>query len=177
MSSQIKNRVFMQRRTGDNQVSGGSKGMQFRPYSKDRYLPWHKKEYPNSHSGVEQIFRGHSIPFFGDRLLAEVDGSAVEAYQVQRKGEAAPATVGKEVRQLHASLNKATEWGLLDRNRVQKVTLAAPKKQGEEVRFYTVEELEALYSFIHMLEKLATRPLRVRSAGLPSGDFWPTQGC
>lgn len=85
-------------------------GPQFLSYA-ILYGTWHSREYPDSYYRVEQIIRGHLIPFFKRRPLLTLTGNLVDEYKRQRidADHASAATVVKEIRTLKALMNHALE--------------------------------------------------------------------
>lgn len=109
------------------------------------YLDWHKHEYPDSHDRIYQIVTQHLIPFFSVAQIGKIEVQHAEKYKRTRAQQAKPETVNKELRTLHAILNKAVEWGRIDRNPIKAVK-AIRKVESAPPRFYTAAELDRIYS-------------------------------
>lgn len=111
----------------------------------EQYLTWHARKYPTSHYRVKQICDQHFDPFRG-RALSAIAALDIEGWVAGREIEVSPETVAKELRTLHAVLEKGVEWnrGIL-KNPADKVTPprnlnSAPK------RWYTAAERQKLYA-------------------------------
>lgn len=121
-------------------------GPQFLSYA-ILYGTWHSREYPDSYYRVEQIIRGHLIPFFKRRPLLTLTGNLVDEYKRQRidADHASAATVVKEIRTLKALMNHALETGVIDRNPLQHAK--APRiLTARPPRWYTRDELAKIYA-------------------------------
>lgn len=110
----------------------------------DKYLRWHRTEYPNSHQRIRELYTKWLDPVFGDRYLVEITPGAAEEYKVGRlELEAAPETIAKELRTLKAMLNKAVQWGELDANPIRYVK--PPRSmEASPPKGYTLDELAKL---------------------------------
>ncbi|MBP8284018.1 MAG: tyrosine-type recombinase/integrase, partial [Chromatiaceae bacterium] len=111
------------------------------------YGTWHSHEYPDSYYRVEQIIRGHLIPFFKRRPLLTLTVNLVDEYKRQRLDDdhASSATVVKEIRTLKALMNHALETGVIDRNPLQHAK--APRiLTARPPRWYTRDELARIYA-------------------------------
>ena len=117
----------------------------FAEWSQD-YAIWHSTKYPDSYFRVESALRVHLIPFFGMTPISAIKRRDVETYkQLRMQTGAAPATVSKELRTLQASLNKAVEWEMIDKNPIKGVK--PPKDHNASPpKWYTKEELIRLYN-------------------------------
>lgn len=126
----------------------------------DEYLEWYEAEFPASYPRIEQIVRCHLKPAFGVFALDQIDPLMVERYKADRlrsvrvvgaktktprKVKTKTGTVIKELRALHAMLNRAVEWRIIERHPFPSVK--DPKTtDSKPPRFYTREELAALYA-------------------------------
>lgn len=109
------------------------------------YAIWHSTEYPDSYFRVEQILRGHLIPYFGSTPLLGLKREQVEAYKQVRLQAVSPTTVTKELRTLQAALNAAVDWGEIPHNPVKGVK--APRDPtSRPPRWYTRDELQKIYT-------------------------------
>lgn len=95
----------------------------------------------------DQLTMNKLIPFFGDRLLKDINPAMVEAYRQKRLSEPSgrtpqfltkPATVNREVACLKTIFNKAVTNGKADRNPVMGVKLL--KENNERDRILSPEE-------------------------------------
>jgi integrase len=117
-----------------------------------RYLKWHRHEYPASNKRINDLYYQWLDPVFGEAYLVEITPGAVEEFKVTRAElGAAPETVSKELRTLKAMLNKAVEWGELEKNPIRYVKApkdlnAAPPKGFTEVE---LSRLKAASSLVH----------------------------
>lgn len=109
------------------------------------YLSWRRGEYPDSQQRIEQIVHDHLIPVFGNLPLSEITVRMGEKYKHNRQKKVAIQTVNKEVRTLHAVLNKAVEWGEIEKNPIKSVKALKDSKSSPP-KFFTAQELKALYS-------------------------------
>lgn len=99
----------------------------------------------------------HVVPFLGDRSLADISTFDIERYKKHRlaqpigtrkifgKGEMAPlskpATVNRELAALSHLLNKAVEWGWLDRSQAK---IRRLKEDTPRLTYLTAEQAESL---------------------------------
>ncbi len=109
------------------------------------YLSWRKGEYPDSQQRIEQIVHDHLIPALGNLPLNEITVRLGEKYKRNRQKKVAIQTVNKELRTLHAVLKKAVEWGEIEKIPIKSVSVLKDSKSSPP-KFFTVEELKALYS-------------------------------
>ena len=121
----------------------------------DDYLRWHAAEYPDSNERIEQIVIDHLIPAFGHYELSAITPRMVEEWKHRRlaaqvNGRTPKSqTVTKELRTLKAILNKAVQWGEIEKNPINYVS--APKQLASKPpRFFTVEELNRIYTACRM---------------------------
>lgn len=109
----------------------------------ERYLTWHRTEFPDSHFRVAQIAEQHFGDFRG-RALSQINQHDIEAWKVARLGSVSRGTVAKELRTLKAILSKAVEWREIERNPAEYVD--APRNlESEPIHWYTKAELAKLY--------------------------------
>jgi integrase len=122
----------------------GGAGPIFVDWAQD-YALWHRDEYPDSYTRVEQILRCYLIPYFGLMPIGAITRQDVEGYKHGRLGAAAAGTITKELRTLQAALNKAVDWEVIPVNRAKGVR---PPKDvtSRPPRWYTREELAAIYA-------------------------------
>lgn len=69
----------------------------------------------------DEISLDHLKAAFKDLPLHDVGAEAIERYKVARKAEVAPATVNHELTCLKTLLNKAVEWGRIEKNPAARV--------------------------------------------------------
>lgn len=138
----------------------------------ERYLTWHRTQYPHSHFRVKQI----AEQCFGDfrgRALSQILPADVERWKAarmmrvghNRQGERAVVsseTASKELRTLKAVLAKAAEWGEIERNPAENVK--APKNlRSQPIHWYSKAELATLYKrsrYAHIWRLVANTGLR-----------------
>jgi len=77
-----------------------------------------------------------------NRYINEIDLLSVEKYKMQRLRKVSPATVNREVACLKSLLNKAVEWGKLERNPIRKIKML--KENNTIVRYLNKDELGRL---------------------------------
>lgn len=115
----------------------------------ERYLTWHRAEFPDSHFRVEQIAEQHFGDFRG-RALSQIDQPLVERWKAARMSAVARESVSKELRTLKAVFAKAVQWGDLEENPAQHVE--PPKSlESEPIVWYSKVELARLYQMHHGL--------------------------
>jgi integrase len=118
----------------------------------EQYLMWHSGEYPWARREMRYYFDSIVIPEFGKIRMASLSPQRVEAWKHKRAGSVghrskrpvARATVNNELKKLKAMLNKAVEWGVIQRNPV----LAVKTLQRMDARprsFFTKDQLDAIY--------------------------------
>lgn len=127
-------------------------GPTFAMFASD-YLAWHQAEHRSSHYRVRQIVEQHLLPEFEFRRLDEIRPRDVETWKQKRlaPGDDAPktATVVKELRTLKAMFNRAVAWEEIQRNPIEHVS--EPRGlDSKPPRFYTADELAAIYAACHM---------------------------
>lgn len=88
----------------------------------------------------KMTLRSSLIPFFGDKLLENIQPTDVQKFIAQKFEEGkASGTVRKQVVLLRAMLNMAMEWNYLKTNPIAKANL--PKEDYKEIRPLTPEEI------------------------------------
>jgi len=107
------------------------------------YLSWHETEYPDSHWRIRKLTDQHLVPVFGLFPIGMIDRQRVEQYKHDRT--AAAGTIAKELRTLQAILNKAVEWGVIDRNQLKGIKPPRDHKD-QPPPFYTLEEIKKIYA-------------------------------
>jgi len=113
----------------------------------ERYLIWHRSEYPDSHYRVAQIAEQHFGRFRG-RPLSQIVGVDVERWKVERMEVVSRESVAKELRTLHAVFEKAREWKEIGENPAQYVE--PPKNlNSAPIHWYTKPQLAKLYKCRH----------------------------
>lgn len=115
------------------------------------YLVWHRDRFPASADRVESILDLHLLPYFGLRQLDTIGKTFAQDYPAHRAAEGAKAaTVAKEMRTLHAVLNRAVFLELIDRNPIAGV--APPRVlDSKPPRWYTAAELELIYEHARVM--------------------------
>jgi integrase len=114
----------------------------------ERYLTWHRNEFPDSHYRVKQIADQH-FGKFRDRAISQIDGPDIEEWKTARMGAVSRESVAKELRTLHAIFEKAIEWksGITE-NPAQYVE--PPRNlNSEPIHWYTKAQLAKLYKCLH----------------------------
>lgn len=112
-----------------------------------RYLTWHRSQFPSSHFRVLQIAEHHFGDFRGF-ALSQIDSAQIERWKAQRMTQVSSETAAKELRTLKAVLNKAVQWGEIEKNPAQYVE--SPKNlQSEPMTWYTKAQLAKLYRMHH----------------------------
>lgn len=115
----------------------------------ERYLTWHRSQFPDSHFRVAQIAEHHFKGFCGYGL-SQIDSQQIERWKAERMTVVSRESVSKELRTLKAVLRKAVQWGEIDKNPAQDVE--APKSlESEPIIWYTKAQLARLYKMHHGL--------------------------
>lgn len=130
----------------------------------ERYLTWHRGEYPDSHYRVQQIAEQHFGKFRG-KGLSQITTMDVEQWKAERVAVVSRESVAKELRTLHAVFEKAIEWKEIGENPAQYVD--APKNlNSEPIHWYTRPQLAKLYKCRHgsVWRLLANTGLRRKEA-------------
>jgi integrase len=111
-----------------------------------KYVKWHRHEYPDSHQRIAQIVEQHLAPTFDLRPIGAITVDEIDEWKHGRlDAGAAPETVTKELRTLSAMLHRAVKpWKLIHENPCDEVN-EPPNHDSEPVRWYTKDELRALY--------------------------------
>lgn len=126
--------------TGQRSSAAGSTLELFAP----DYLNWYAGQYPSTYKRTEAIIRLQLLPEFGSLALDEIRAPDVTRWITKRRSIAKPATVTKEARALQAMLNRAVEWGVIEKHALVNFS-APPERASKPVEFYTVGQLAALY--------------------------------
>jgi integrase len=109
------------------------------------YLTWHKRKYPSSHYRVKQICDQHFGTFRGLSLPA-VTAELIETWVGEREQKVGPESVAKELRTLHAVLEKAVEWNRgITKNPADNID-PPQNLTSEPKRWYTQAERDKLYA-------------------------------
>ena len=115
----------------------------------ERYLTWHRSQFPDSHFRVAQIAEQHFGDFRGF-ALSQIDSVQIERWKSQRMTVVSRESAAKELRTLKAILRKAVEWGEIEKNPARYVE--SPRNlESEPIRWYTKAELAKLYKRHHGL--------------------------
>lgn len=109
----------------------------------ERYLTWHRSEFPDSHYRVSQIAEQH-FDAFRSRALSQIQSTDIERWKAGRMTVVSRSSVAKELRTLNAVLAKAVTWGEIERNPAESVE--PPRNlESEPIHWYTKPELARLY--------------------------------
>ena len=120
----------------------------------ERYLTWHRTQYPHSHFRVKQI-AAQCFGAFRGRALSQILPADVERWKASRmtrvgvnrhgaRAVVSSETAAKELRTLKAVLAKAAEWGEVEKDPAAAVK--APKNlRSAPIHWYTKAELAKLY--------------------------------
>jgi integrase len=141
----------------------------------EQYLLWHSGEYPWAKKEMRYYFDSVVIPEFGKTRMASLDPQLVELWKHKRLGSighrskrpVSRATVNNELKKLKAMLNKAVEWGVIQRNPVMSVK-TLQRMDARPRSFFTKEQLQAIYdadpSMSAIWQLLANTGMRVGEA-------------
>lgn len=109
----------------------------------DEYRKW---AVTHNRHGVREVKRLISaLGKLGNIRIDELSQIKVERWKQDRAKQVKPATVNRELASLKASLNRATEWGLLAINPVKNVR-GIKGAQTIRVRYLNAEERKRLYT-------------------------------
>jgi integrase len=112
----------------------------------DYYLDWYEATHPTTAKKAKSEAK-RFLERFGHRPIDSLKPVELETYKRDRLrlDKAAPETVGKEIRRLHAAFQRGVEWHELDANPLSGIK--APRgARSVAVRFYTQDQLKALYA-------------------------------
>lgn len=111
----------------------------------NEYINWYAVKFPDNYDRIESMFRVHLLPFFGENNIKEINHQLMSKFELKRtKNKAKMTTIGHEITAMKACLNRFVEWGYMPDNPLKKYKL--PKsKDSKAIRFYSREELEAIY--------------------------------
>jgi integrase len=111
----------------------------------ETYFDWYDAEHPTTGGKLRSECKKF-IDRFGHRHIDKIKPQEVEDWKTERlvEDEAAPETVGKEIRRLKTAFKRGIELEVLDCNPMAKVK--APRGVRDvAVEFYTIKNLIALY--------------------------------
>lgn len=109
----------------------------------ERYLAWHRLQYPDSHYRVAQIAEQHLGEFRG-LGLSQIGPGEVERWKAGRMQVVAAGSVAKELRTVKAIFAKAVEWEEIERNPAENVE--PPRDlESQPIHWYSKAELARLY--------------------------------
>lgn len=115
----------------------------FEEFARD-YLIWHQTEYPDSNYRVAQIINDHLAPHFGPTPLNLISVQQAEDYKTARRPLVRGSTLTKELRVLHALINRAVDLKTIPENPISIVQ--GPKNlDSKPHRWYSKAELAKLY--------------------------------
>lgn len=84
----------------------------------------------------------HILLFFKGRTLQDIGPADLERYKAERKAEASPATINREIACLKTLFNKAIEWGKIEINSLR--TVKKLRENNARERILTAEEARRL---------------------------------
>lgn len=123
---------------------GGAHAPTFGQWAAD-YMRWHRGEFRSSHYRVAQIVEQHLLPRWQATPLDMLRVEDAEQWKTERRFLVRTATVTKELRVLHAMLNRAVELQVIAANPLAAVK--APKQLDSKPHlYYTAEALAKLYA-------------------------------
>lgn len=111
----------------------------------ERYYDWYDAEHPTTGKKIRSECK-RFVESFGNRQIDQISTGEIERWKARRitDDEAAPETVGKEIRRFKTAFARGMDWGDLTTNPMTKVK--APRGVRDvAVEFYTAEALKALY--------------------------------
>jgi integrase len=103
----------------------------------ENYARPHKKS-----AWRDEISIKHLLTHFKGKHLSEITSLMIERYITARIEDVSPQTVNKEIKCLKLVMNKAIEWGQLDRNPVAKVKFL--REPQRKLRFLDTDEIGRL---------------------------------
>lgn len=109
------------------------------------YFGWYDAEHPTTGKQLRSETKKF-MEKFGHRNIDKLSAGEIERWKAARltDDEAAPETVGKEIRRLKTAFSRGIEWGELDVNPMDGVR--APRGVRDvAVEFYTADALKSLY--------------------------------
>lgn len=144
-----------------------------------RYLKWYKMQYPSSYYRVEQAYRLHLNPYFGNTYLDKIDLEMAENFQAMRsKTRKHPnrydlpnvkiksSTINKEIKILKAMVNKAVAWTYISISPLKGLEFLQ-ELDSKAPDFFTPKEMQQIYKKTkrpHWWKFLANTGLRLSEA-------------
>lgn len=111
-----------------------------------RYLDWYELSQPDTFDDVRRRVYKQIVPALGHYPLDGIPLFEAEQWKLKRGTEVMPSTANLEVRTLRAMLNKAVEWGDIDRSPLPQVRFPdLPDPRDVAPKYLTKEQLGALY--------------------------------
>jgi integrase len=116
-----------------------------RDFLEKHYFDWYDAEHPTTGKQLRSETKKF-LTSFGHRNIDKLSAVEIEWWKVARlvDDEAAPETVGKEIRRLKTAFARGIEWKELDVNPMDGVRTPRGVRDVT-VEFYTAEALKALY--------------------------------
>ncbi len=108
------------------------------------YLLWHQGEYPDSNYRVAQILDDHLAPFFGATPLNLITVQQAEDYKTKRRPLIRGSTLTKELRVLHAVINRAVDLKTITENPIS-IVQGPQTLDSKPHLWYSKAELAKLY--------------------------------
>jgi integrase len=115
----------------------------FEDFARD-YLVWHQAEYPDSNYRVAQIISDHLSPYFGLTPLNLITVQQAEDYKTTRRPLVRGSTLTKELRVLHAVVNRAVDLKTITENPIS-IVQGPQHLDSKPHRWYSKAELAKLY--------------------------------
>lgn len=145
-------------------VEPGAGNRLFRDYAES----WHRSQVhrPTTVAQVENHLRNHILPTFGERTIASIRPSEVQAWVRDRTEVLAPSTVEVVFRIFAAILNAAVDDQIIDRSPATGARL--PRQAKHQVEPPTVEQVTSLIDA--MPERYRALVVLAAGTGLRQGE-------
>ncbi|MCP4455712.1 MAG: tyrosine-type recombinase/integrase [Planctomycetes bacterium] len=119
-----------------------STGPKFKQFALEEWLPNCVEGGGLRESQIESdnsILKNHLVPFFGEVGLQQIDGRMIDRFKATKRGQEhqygkgyAAKTINNHISVLHRIMDKAEEYGLIDRNPVSKRAWLKPDTTPED---------------------------------------------
>ena len=106
--------------------------LQYLEYSRANKAP---RSYERDLTIIKNI-----VYLLADKNLSQIRAKEIEGYKSKRLSEVSKATINKELNTVKAALNKAVEWGYLDKNPL--ISVKRFKEPKRLPRFFSLQEIK-----------------------------------
>lgn len=119
------------------------KRITLKKFINDHYQPWVLAHRKSGRKSLNRIIRCFVVPY-GNKPLAEINPLLIEGWRTKRLNEkVSTETINRDIATFKASLSKAVEWGLTDKNPLSALKLLKIDRTPK-VRFLDKDEEKRL---------------------------------